>query len=161
MPEARIAASTVAPSSSITRCRYCFSGSAYTTSTVILCDTVNLFGAGRERLNHIRGQLFKDAAKRQLNQFIGKLKVQLELDATGISAEGGKLPATHQGFKRTIYQMHQNTLIARQRIAGGERLADPRFGDIDRRRHLRRARLQHSAPGTSRNKLWIRLNVVH
>ena len=55
--------------------------------------------------------------------------------------------------------MHQNTLIVRQRIAGGERLADPRFGDIHRRRHLRRARLQNAAPGTPRDKFWIRLNV--
>ena len=83
---------------SITRCKYCFSGSAYTTSTAILCDTVNLFGAGRERLNHIRGQLFKDAAKRQLNQLIGKLKVQMELNTAGVRAQWGKLPAPHQRF---------------------------------------------------------------
>ena len=48
--------------------------------------------------------------------------------------------------------MHQNTLIARQGIARGERFADPRFGDIHGRSHLRRAGFQHPATGASRNK---------
>lgn len=161
MPEVRIAASTVAPSSSITRCKYCFSGSAYTTSTAILCDTVNLFGARGERLNHIRGQLFKDTAKRQFDQLIGKFKIQMKLNAAGVSAQRRKLPPPHQFFKRTIHQMHQNTLIARQGIARGERFADPRFGDIHGRSHLRRAGFQHPATGASRNKFRIGLNVVH
>src|SRR5690606_35424211 len=120
IPEARIAASTVAPSSSVTPCRYCFSGSAYTTSTDILCDTVNLFGASGERLNHVRRQFFKDAAKRKLNQLIGKFKVQMEFDATSVSTQRRKFPPSHQFFKWTIHQMHQNTLIISQRIAGGE-----------------------------------------
>lgn len=85
----------------------------------------------------------------------------MELNAAGVSAQRRKLPAPHQGLKGTIHQMHQNTLIVRQRITGGERLADPRFGDIHRRGHLRRAGLQNAAPGASRNKLWIRLNIVH
>lgn len=85
----------------------------------------------------------------------------MELNTAGVRAQWGKLPAPHQRFKRTIDQMHQNTLIAGQRIAGGERLADPRFGDIHRRGHLRRARLQNAASGTPRNKFWIRLNIVH
>lgn len=57
--------------------------------------------------------------------------------------------------------MHQNTLIARQGIARGERFADPRFGDIHGRSHLRRAGFSTRLPVHPRNKFRIGLNVVH
>jgi hypothetical protein len=86
-PLATIACSTVAPSSSLTLCRYCFSGSAYHFNT-ILADTVDLFGAGRERLHHIHGQLFENATKGHFNQLISEFKIEMELNFARFRAQG-------------------------------------------------------------------------
>jgi hypothetical protein len=72
------------PSSRLTRCRYCFSGNAYATSTTILPGTVDLFRSYGKGIYHIGGQLFENTTKRQLNQLIGKFKIKVKLDAAGI-----------------------------------------------------------------------------
>jgi hypothetical protein len=54
----------------------------------ILADTVDLFGAGRERLHHIHGQLFEDATKGHLNQLIGEFKIEMKLNFARFRAQG-------------------------------------------------------------------------
>src|SRR5699024_1415603 len=129
--------------------------------TAILPCTVNLLRTNRKSLDHIRRQLFKHATKGELNQLIGKLKVEMKLDTTRLLAQRRKLPSTNQFLERPIHQTHKNTLVTGQLVAGSKRFADPSLRDIYRRSHLPRSGLQNPTSGTTRQKLRIRLNVIH